>query len=234
MLEQSNLDVRLATLERQQALQTDGVRRMLSGEWDGFPSLAADLGALSPGIELEPRPPLLESQAPDQQAWQWWSATHMATCTGCPAVAITKNWPLVFGELQARGIDSRPVCVAALATIAIETASTFEPVREAYWLSEEWRQQNLRYYPYYGRGKIQLTWLDNYRHYGYALGVDLVADPERAMEPGISAGVLAHYFLERGVASAAMAQDWAEVRRRVQGAHAGLDRLLKIVSRLGT
>jgi hypothetical protein len=37
-----------------------------------------------------------------------------------------------------------------LATVHWETNRTFEPVREAYWLSEEWRKRNLRYYPFYG------------------------------------------------------------------------------------
>lgn len=50
----------------------------------------------------------------------------------------------------------------ALATTKYETAHTFHPVREAYWLSETWRQNNLRYYPWYGRGYVQLTWERNY------------------------------------------------------------------------
>lgn len=43
-----------------------------------------------------------------------------------------------------------------------ETAQTMHPVREAYWLSENWRKKNLRYYPWYGRGLIQTTWKRNY------------------------------------------------------------------------
>lgn len=50
-----------------------------------------------------------------------------------------------------------------IATAWWETAQTMHPVREAYWLSETWRKNNLRYYPYYGRGLIQTTWKDNYR-----------------------------------------------------------------------
>jgi hypothetical protein len=45
-----------------------------------------------------------------------------------------------------------------LATTQWETAQTFKPVREAFWKDEEWRRVNLaRYYPYYGRGFVQLT-----------------------------------------------------------------------------
>ena len=49
-----------------------------------------------------------------------------------------------------------------LATAWWETAQTMWPIKEAFWLSETWRAKNLRYYPYYGRGLIQLTWRDNY------------------------------------------------------------------------
>ena len=48
------------------------------------------------------------------------------------------------------------------ATIWHETAGTMRPVQEAYWNSELWRQKHLRYFPWYGRGYIQLTWKRNY------------------------------------------------------------------------
>jgi hypothetical protein len=54
-------------------------------------------------------------------------------------------------------------CAYALATAYHETARTMQPVREAYWLSEAWRRRNLRYWPWYGRGYVQLTWDFNYR-----------------------------------------------------------------------
>lgn len=50
-----------------------------------------------------------------------------------------------------------------LATAKHETANTYLPVKEAYWLSEEWRKRNLRYYPAYGRGYVQITWDANYK-----------------------------------------------------------------------
>lgn len=51
-----------------------------------------------------------------------------------------------------------------------ESAQTMHPVKEAYWLSEDWRRRNLRYWPYYGRGLIQTTWEDNYRALALLLG----------------------------------------------------------------
>ncbi len=79
-----------------------------------------------------------------------------------------------------------------LATTQWETAHTFKPVREAFWLSESWRKKNLRYYPYYGRGYVQLTWENNYRMYGGILGLDLIGDPDLAMQPDVALFVLGH------------------------------------------
>lgn len=75
-----------------------------------------------------------------------------------------------------------------LATAYWETARTMEPVREAYWLSEDWRRKNLRYFPWYGRGYVQLTWEANYlkakKWFKEVLGLDrdLIADPDLALD----------------------------------------------------
>lgn len=71
-----------------------------------------------------------------------------------------------------------------------ETAQTMMPVREAYWLSESWRKKNLRYYPYYGRGYVQLTWEFNYRKASDYFGVDFVKSPDLVMEPEYALPIL--------------------------------------------
>jgi hypothetical protein len=77
-----------------------------------------------------------------------------------------------------------------LATAYWETACTMEPVREAFWLSEDWRKKNLRYYPWYGRGFVQLTWEQNYHKASSELGVDLTTDADKVMEPNVAADIL--------------------------------------------
>lgn len=77
-----------------------------------------------------------------------------------------------------------------LGTAWWESGKTMQPVREAYWLSEAWREKHLRYHPYYGRGLVQLTWLENYRKVGKFYGIDLVTNPDMAMEPALSARIL--------------------------------------------
>lgn len=79
-----------------------------------------------------------------------------------------------------------------LATAYHETAHTMKPVVEAFWLSEAWRKKNLRYYPWHGRGFVQLTWEKNYIRAGKELGIDLTTDPNVVLQPGISAEILVH------------------------------------------
>jgi len=77
-----------------------------------------------------------------------------------------------------------------LATAWWESGKTMQPVREAYWLSEAWRKKNLRYYPFYGRGLVQITWLENYQKASNLYGVDLVSNPDKAMDPKLSVRIL--------------------------------------------
>lgn len=76
------------------------------------------------------------------------------------------------------------------ATTWWETGKTMQPVKEAFFLgstAEAWRKKHLRYYPYYGRGYVQLTWEYNYRkvtdYFNQVLGikVDFVRNPDLVM-----------------------------------------------------
>lgn len=77
-----------------------------------------------------------------------------------------------------------------LATAYWETNRTMQPVQEAYWLSDEWRQKNLRYFPWHGRGYVQLTWETNYHKAKAETGVDVVSDPTLAMRADVAAQIL--------------------------------------------
>lgn len=168
--------------------------------------------------------------------YRFWTPAAIAAATACNEVRIREAWPFITAALERFGIDDRPTQMAALATIAIETASTFAPVKEAFWLGDDYRA-SLRYAPFWGRGFIQLTWESNYRAAGKVLGVDLIGDPDLALFTEIAAPVLAWYFNTHGggplIPQAARRGDWREVRRLVQGGTDGLDRLVQIVSALG-
>ena len=89
-------------------------------------------------------------------------------------------------------------CAYALATAYHETARTMQPVREAYWLSEAWRKAHLRYWPWYGRGFVQLTWQANYKRADDELGLGgaLLANADMAMELDIAAKVMRRGMVE--------------------------------------
>lgn len=96
-------------------------------------------------------------------------------------------------------IEGAPLAHAAymLATPWHETDATMQPVREAARLSEEWRKRNLRYYPYYGRGLVQITWLKNYQWLDAAAAKagltepgEILANLDLAMRPDIAAFAL--------------------------------------------
>lgn len=80
------------------------------------------------------------------------------------------------------------------ATVYHETGATFHPVREAPKVSEEWRKRNFRYYPYYGRGYVQITWLNNYSEYSKKLDIDLVNNPDKTMIPEVAWFILVDGF----------------------------------------
>jgi len=90
------------------------------------------------------------------------------------------------------GLSLRAQKAYVLATVEHETNNTFMPVKEAYWFSEHWRRNNLRYYPYYGRGFVQLTWRANYLKYENILKLPLVSDPELALRADVSVFICVH------------------------------------------
>ena len=96
---------------------------------------------------------------------------------------------LIASECMRQGL-LRNQAAYVLATAYWETARTMKPVVEAFWLSEEWRKNNLRYYPWHGRGYVQLTWERNYVKSGNALGVDLTKDPDLVMSPEYAVPIL--------------------------------------------
>lgn len=95
---------------------------------------------------------------------------------------------LIINECLKEGLYRNQIAYV-LATTYWETAKTMKPVREAFWLSEDWRKNNLRYYPWYGRGFVQLTWEENYIKAGKKLGLDLTTNPDVVMSPEVSARI---------------------------------------------
>ncbi|PZO01083.1 MAG: chitinase [Hyphomicrobiales bacterium] len=75
---------------------------------------------------------------------------------------------------------------------------------------------------YHGRGIFQLTGRFNYRRFGALIGIDLEADPDRAMEPAISLSIAFAYWREREINVAADSDDVARVTKLINGGRNGL------------
>lgn len=124
----------------------------------------------------------------------------------------------IIKECHAQDIQKPEAIQYVLATVKHETNETFKPVREAYWVRnklvkkygeeagaarfEKWAKHDKtlgRYYPYYGRGLVQLTWKENYEKMSEVLTklygsrkIDLVANPDWLLNEEISIKVLVY------------------------------------------
>jgi putative chitinase len=130
----------------------------------------------------------------------------------------TENPPIP----DAHHLDDRMLAYC-LATAWHETAFTMQPVTE---YGGEAYLKSKPYYPWYGRGYVQLTWEANYQHQDDKLGLrgTLMANPDRALEPALATRILllgmadgdftgkrlGHYFT-------ADLTDWYNARRIVNG-----------------
>lgn len=136
-------------------------------------------------------------------------------------------------ECKAQGIGLNTQIAYVLATTEWETAQTFKPVKEAYWLSEDWRRNNLRYYPYYGRGFVQLTWKGNYQKLSTLLGMDFVNNPDLTMNPNIALFTLVYGFKVGLFTGRKMLDYISEVQTDLKNARRiinGLDHYMEIAS----
>lgn len=110
--------------------------------------------------------------------------------------AILDEWEKSYSDKDARWL------AYALATTLLETNSEMAPVEEGYYLGSETRirkfQKSLRYYPFFGRGLVQLTWDYNYKKLGDVFGADLLKYPEKALDADLAVKIM-FYGMEKGV-----------------------------------
>jgi hypothetical protein len=123
-------------------------------------------------------------------------ASNLSDIAGADQAPTSKEQTieLIIQECKKQDIGLNTQIAYVLATTQWETAQTFKPVKEAFWKDEEWRQKNFRYFPYYGRGYVQLTWENNYLKYSKLLGIDMVKSPDLALNPKVALFILVHGF----------------------------------------
>jgi peptidoglycan L-alanyl-D-glutamate endopeptidase CwlK len=154
---------------------------------------------------------------------------------------IKNNLPAVLDALHARTLTTVPMVLAALATIRAETEG-FVPISEGIsryntspggspfdlydYNKDLGNQGNGDGARFKGRGYVQLTGRANYTHFGQEVGVDLIADPERANDKVIAAQLLSAFVKSKETAlnQALQNKDFKAARKLVNGGTNGLDR----------
>jgi predicted chitinase len=131
--------------------------------------------------------------------------------------AVRKNLPLIAKALEKEGILDEKVLAYALATIEHETAGTFEPIEEIKGRRSARRLGYEGGTDYFGRGFIQLTHSRNYRKVGIRIGMgeSLVKNPDLALDPAVSAKILAAFFADNGIATLARQGYFVDARRPI-------------------
>ena len=115
-----------------------------------------------------------------------------ANYTETQLAQFTKVYNSLYTELNKSGQYSDYVIISMLATIIVEVERNFLPIKE---IGAEKRA----YFPYIGRGYIQLTGIRNYQLYGYLTGNDFVTNPEKLLDHDIAIKVLVLYYIVNGL-----------------------------------
>lgn len=159
---------------------------------------------------------------------------------------VEQNLPLVEVSLKKRELLQEKYLRVFLAILAHETADLgFKPLKEFGTDAELEKRYGGREdlgntqvgdgARYRGRGYVQLVGRSNYERFGKLLGVNLVDNPELAMEPGIAAEIAAEYYLtlKDRFDQALSENDMKAVWRRYNGGLNGLDDFLRKYEVLG-
>ncbi|MCI5093491.1 hypothetical protein [Phaeodactylibacter sp.] len=134
----------------------------------------------------------------------------------------------VYEALKRHEVSDIGYIAYILATAWHETNQTMLPVKEAYFIGEPRAsryREKLPYYPYYGRGFAQITQRANYERFSELLDVDLVDNPDLALEPDIASDILVIGMLKGFSPGAPVLEDfmrgkypdWHSARKIVNG-----------------
>ena len=133
-----------------------------------------------------------------------------------PSLTAIRNMDILINRPIVKTAYSVPMFAYLLATVYHETGITkklpsgkkvtyrdMAPVDEVgKGKGKLYGRPNAKGLIYYGRGQIQLTWEDKYRKAGQFLGIDLVNNPDEALDEIVSAdiatlGMLNGWFTSR-------------------------------------
>lgn len=132
----------------------------------------------------------------------------------------------ILKEWEAQKLTDLRYLAYMLATTYHETAHTMQPVAEygkgkgrKYGVPDPVTGQT-----YYGRGYVQLTWKFNYESMSKVTGVDLVNNPDLAMDEKIATKILFYGMLHGSFTGKKLSDyfndlstDWIKARRIING-----------------
>lgn len=137
---------------------------------------------------------------------------------------------LIFTSVELGITDIRMIAYL-LATVHWETDKTYLPIEEygkgrnkSYGIPHKITGK-----AYYGRGYCQITWYDNYERFTkilkkYNINVDLVKNPEKALDPQIAKYIIIHGMKEGSFTGRKLSDyfddnktDWYNARRIING-----------------
>lgn len=121
----------------------------------------------------------------------------------------------ILKKVQEADISDHRWTAYMLGTAWHETAKTMEPVTE---YGSQAYLKSKKYYPFVGRGYVQLTWDYNYKRYG------ILDEPERALDPDFAAYIMID-GMTKGIFTGkklsdyfnASTEDWVNARRIING-----------------
>lgn len=171
------------------------------------------------------------------------SVERVLKASGAPEKYVRANWPLVYAAMDKHQVASELSQCGMIATITVE-CPPWKPISE--WgehpeYDTGRKAKRLGNTPekdgdgqkYEGRGFIQLTGRANYEGFGLHLGIDLLRDPDAALEPHIAAEIATLYWKWKRCYKAAEAQEWQKVRKLVNGGLHGWQRFYDVLQKLG-
>lgn len=122
------------------------------------------------------------------------AARHTLFRGGYTALQVT-SIELLVAECFKQGLELKAQLAYLLATAYHECHNPAYPQKRLTPMKEFGGERYLKtktYYPYYGRGFVQLTWRSNYEKASKRLGIDLVKNPDLALEPVYAANIIVY------------------------------------------
>lgn len=172
------------------------------------------------------------------------SNSDIARILHCPAANVELYWTEISDCLDSLHIGSDNSKIAALATIAVETAHTFAPVHE--YGSDALHEKEYGFRKdlgnihagdgarYAGNGFIQTTGLVNYERLHQQLGIDCVNHPEELRQKDAACAAFAVYWHDKKCDIYADSEQWTTIRHKVNGGENNLAEFLRYVNDLKT